>query len=377
VFYLPHEKDEPQMPSIRLVMPHGRKRRTRIWRSLRAMARDSGALLREFRWPILLFALVVFGGGWLYGELLAVAGYARPAYVELPYYVLRMMVFEPPTSETPSQIYLILFWYITPLVAIFIIGRGAADFIRLFFDRSERRSAWEEAVASTYRDHIIILGIGHVGMRVARTLSGMGFDVVAIDQKLKPDTEAELADMGIPMIVMDGRNPVALEKAGLKQAQAFVVCTASDQTNLEVIMRVRDLNPEVRIVARMWDAQFSKQLKQFMGVTAVLSASDLAAPVFAGSAVGVELTQTMQINGVDYSMIRVRVEQGVFLDGGTVGELQEDNDMDIVLLERAGNVEVQPANSIVVQGGDTLVFFARHDRVIDIANRNRRARRNG
>ncbi len=363
------------MPSTRLVMPHGRKRHTRILRSLRAVARDSGALLREFHWPILLFALVVFGGGWLYGELLAAAGYERPPYVELPYYVLRMMVFEPPTSETPSQIYLILFWYITPLVAIFIIGRGAADFIRLFFDRSERRSAWEEAVASTYRDHVIILGIGHVGMRVARTLSAMGFEVVAIDQKLKPDIETELTDLGIPMIMMDGRNPLALEKAGLKQAQAFVACTASDQTNLEVIMRVRDMNPDVRIVARMWDAQFSKQLKQFMGVTAVLSASDLAAPMFAGSAVGVELTQTMQIHGVDYSMIRVRVETGAFLDGGTVGELQQDNDMDIVLLERDGNVEVQPANNIVVHGGDTLVFFARHDRVIDIANRNRKALR--
>lgn len=363
------------MPSTRLLMPHGRKRRTRIWRSIRAIARDSGALLREFRWPIFLFAVVVLGGGWLYGELLVLGGYPRPPYMELPYYVLRMMVFEPPTNDPPQQFYLILFWYLAPLIAIFIIGRGAADFIRLFFNRAERRSAWEEAVASTYRDHIIILGIGHVGMRVARTLVGMGFDVVAVDQKLKPDVEEELAQMGIPMILMDGRNPAALEKAGLRQAQAFITCTASDQTNLEVIMRVRDMNPDVRIVARMWDDQFAKQLKQFMGVTAVLSASDLAAPVFAGSAVGVELTQTMHIHGVDYSMIRVKVEPGAFLDGGTVGQLQEENDMDIVLLERDGGVEVQPPNSIVVRGGDMLVLFARHDRVIDIASRNRRAAR--
>jgi voltage-gated potassium channel len=220
---------------------------------------------------------------------------------------------------------------------------------------------------------VIILGIGHVGLRVARTLAGMGFDVVAIDQSVKPETDDELNELGIPVIVADGRLPQTLEKAGLRQAQSFIACTASDQTNLEVIMRVRDMNPDVRIVARMWDDQFTKQMKQFMGVQAVHSASDLAAPAFAGSAVGLEITQTLQVHGVDYSMIRLKVESGSFLDGGTIGQLQHENDMDIVLHGHDGSVAVEPDSSVVVQGGDILVLFARHDHVIDLAERNRRA----
>ncbi len=360
------------MPSTRLVLPGGRRRRTRLWRSIRAIWRDSSALWNEFRAPILALLLLVFGGGWLYGELMALAGYTRPPYVDLPYFILRMMVFEPPTNEPPPQIYLIIFWYLMPVLALFIVGRGATDFVRLFFDRSERRSAWEEAVASTYRNHVIVLGVGHVGLRVARTLVGMGFDVVGIDQKLKPEVDAELTGLGVPLIIMDGRNPQALEKAGLSNAQAVVACTSSDQINLEVIMRVRDMNPNVRIVARMWDETYTKQMKQFMGVAAVHSASELAAPSFAGAAVGIDLTQTLHINGIDYSMIRLQVEPGSFLDSGTVGQLQEANDMDIVLHGNTGSVEVQPAESVQVHGGDTLVIFARHDRVIDIVERNRR-----
>lgn len=360
------------MPSTRLVLPRGRRRSTRAIRVLRAVWRDSSALWSEFRSSILLFFLVVIGGGLLYGELRVLAGYPRTPYLELPYYMLRMMVLEPPTEDAPREWYLMLFWYLMPILAVFIIGRGAADFVRLFFDRSERRSAWEEAVASTYRNHVIILGIGHVGLRVARTLVGMGFDVVAIDVKLKPDIDEELSKLGIPVIIGDGRLPGTLEKAGLRAAQAFIACTASDQTNLEVIMRVRDMHPDIRIVARMWDDQFTKQLKYFMDVQAVHSASELAAPVFAGAAVGIELTQTLHIHGVDYSMIRFRVEPGSFLEGGTVGALQADYDMDIVLLGRSGNVEVQPHNDATVQAGDTLVIFARHDRVIDIVERNRR-----
>lgn len=360
------------MPSTRLVLPAGRRRRTRWVRSLRAIFRDSLALWREFRGPILAFLIVVFGGGLLYGELLVLAGYPREPYLNLPYYILRMMILEPPSESPPAEAYLIAFWYLMPLIAIFIVGRGVTDFVRLFFDRSERRNAWEEAVASTYRNHVIILGVGHVGLRVTRTLVGMGFDVVAVDLKIKPEVDEELAKLGVPIILSDGRDPNALEKAGLPEADAFIACTSSDQTNLEVIMRARDMNPDIRIVARMWDDQYAKQMKQFMDVQAVLSASDLAAPVFAGSAVGIEITQTLHINGVDYSMIRLHVEPGSFLDGGTVGQLQEANDMDIVLHGRDGSVEVQPDSNMNVQGGDTLVIFARHARVIDIVERNRR-----
>lgn len=361
------------MPSTRLVLPMGRRRRTRLWRMLRAAYRDTAALWNEFRAPLIAFFIVAFGGGWLYGELAVLAGYPRVPYIDLPYFILRMMVFEPPVETPPEEPYLIIFWYLMPVIALFIIGRGAADFIRLFFDRSERRSAWEEAVASTYRHHVIILGIGHVGLRVARTLVGMGFDVVAIDQKLKPDIDEELARLGIPVILGDGRSVQTLEKAGLRHAESFIACTSSDQTNLESIMHVRDMNPAVRIVARMWDDTYSKQMKHFMGVNAVHSASDLAAPAFAGAAVGVEITQTLHIHGEDFSMIRFQVEQGSFLEGETVGQLQTANNMDIVLHGRNGNVEVQPHNDVVVHGGDTLVIFARHDRVINIVERNRKA----
>jgi Trk K+ transport system NAD-binding subunit len=365
---------DQQMPSTRLVLPGGRRRVTRIGRILQAIGRDSRALWNEFRWPIMVFVLVILGGGWLYGELLVLAGYPRVPYADLPYFIMRMMVFEPPTDPPPDELYLIAFWYILPVVALFILGRGATDFVRLFFDRSERRNAWEEAVASTYRNHVIVLGVGHVGLRVIRTLVSMGFDVVGIDHKVKTDVDNELAGLGVPLIVADGRDPQMLEKAGIRQAQAFVVCTSSDQTNLEVIMRVREMQPDIRIVARMWDETFAKQMKHFLGVAAVHSASELAAPAFAGAAVGIELTQTLHINGVDYSMIRLHVEPESFLAGSTIGQLQQANDMDIVLHGRGGMVEVQPHNDVIVNGEDTLVIFARHDRVMEIVERNRQSR---
>jgi Trk K+ transport system NAD-binding subunit len=158
----------------------------------------------------------------------------------------------------------------------------------------------------------------------------------------------------------------------LCHADAFIACTRNDHTNLETIMRVRDLNPNVRIVARMWDSRFSKQLENFMNVQTVLSSSDLAAPAFAGAALGLDITQTLKVGNIDYSVLRMTVERDSFLDGTSIGVLQEENDMDIVLHSRGDSVRVQPSRDLIVCADDTLVIFARHDNIINIAARNRR-----
>ncbi|GAB4520298.1 MAG: hypothetical protein OHK0046_30360 [Anaerolineae bacterium] len=324
--------------------------------------------------PLMVFLLALFGGGWLYGELLVRSGAARVPYFDLPYYMLALMVLETPT-DVPQVWYLIIFWYTMPMIAVYVIGRGVTDFVRLFFNRSERRDAWEEALASTFRNHIVVLGAGHVGIRVVRILTQMGFEVVVIDKQLTAEKDAELSHLGAPCIIADGREVTGLEKAGIRHAQAFVACTSSDYVNLEAVMRARDMNPDVRIVARMWDNQFSQQLKRFIGVNAVMSSSDLAAPAFAGLAVGIEITQTLQVHGLEYSMIRLTVESESFLDGQTINQLQHRYDMDIVLHGRDSDIQVHPDTSNVVHAGDTLVIFARHDRVIDIVSRNQRGRR--
>jgi Trk K+ transport system NAD-binding subunit len=338
---------------------------------LRATIRDLRVIWREFRQPIVIFVLAAFGGGWLYGELLVQAGYPRIPYHDLPYTMLALMIFQPPT-ELPRDPQLIVFWYLMPVIAAYVAGRGVFDFVRLFFNPDQRRTSWEEAVASTYRDHIIVLGVGHLGLRVVRALAEMRSEVVAIDQKTTPEKSQELDRLGVPLVLGDGRLSATLETAGLRSAQALIICTSNDYMNLEVTMRARDLNPTIRIVVRMWEDQFAAQIRRFLNVEAVLSATDLAAPSFAGYALGIEITQTLTIRGTEYSMIRLEVAPGSFLDGATVGALQETHDMDIVLHGNAGDAQVHPPVDTVVRGGDTLVIFAQHGKITDVVTRNQR-----
>ena len=226
----------------------------------------------------------------------------------------------------------------------------------------------------TYRNHIIVFGAGHVGQRVIRDLVAMDLDVVAIDHSPSATAEKRLGEMGVPIIRGDGRLPETLEKARLSRAVAFVACTGEDQANMEAIMKVRHGHPQIRIVGRVWDRQFAVQLERFLQVDSVLSSADLAAPAFAGAAIGVDIAQTLEIEGVVYSTMRLTVAHGSFLVGSTVGELQTKHDMDIVLVDSAGISTVQPSRELEIQVGDGVVFFARHDRVLEVLSLNMRKR---
>ncbi|MBK9125953.1 MAG: NAD-binding protein [Chloroflexi bacterium] len=349
--------------------PIKRKRRG-VRRLLQVVLRDTQALLKEFRWPLLAFLLATFGLGLIYGELLVAAGYPRLPWFELPYVMFALMVLAGPT-EIPPEPYLLVFWYVLPPIALIIVGRGAADFTRLFFDRSGRRTAWTEALVSTMRNHTIVLGVGHVGMRVARALTEMGFEVVAVDQSFTPEQETALRGLDVQIITGDGRSAETLAKAGIERAEALVVCTSQDYMNLEMIMRVRDLNPSIRIVTRMWDNQFAAQMKQFLGVSAVISSADIAAPIFAGAAAGIEVTQTLKLHGREYAMFRLTVSEGSYFEGRTIGSVQDRYDVDVVLHGRGDDADVHPDNAVTVAAGDTLVIFAHIEKMRELATSNR------
>ena len=342
---------------------------SRTFRYLRALRRDTTALMTEFSRSILAFLCVTIIGGFIYGELHQNSGRLPIPFIDRPYVMVQLMILETP-YDVPKEWYLVIFWYALPLIFIFIVGSGVADFVRLFFNR-EGRNQWKEAIVETYRNHVIVLGAGHVGLRVIRQLYTLGVEVVAIDNKPYSGVPEELKQMEIPLFIDDGLNPIILQKVGIEHAEAFIACTGTDSVNLEASMRVRHINPTIRLVMRAWDDQFTAQIHDLLQVE-VLSSSEISAPVFAGMALDMGFTQTLDVNGEEYSTVRLTVNPGSVLENQTVGTLQDRHLMDIVLHGRAKSAQVKPDKTTHVQAGDTLVIFAQRERMLEIAARNRK-----
>ena len=365
--------------ALRLIGTGGiavRSFRQRQVRFLRVGWHDTRALLSEFRKPLIVFFVSIFVGGLLYGHLNNTQSDNESlALVEMPYVMLALMVLETPV-ELPDEPYLIAFWYLQPLLAVYIVGQGAAQFLRLFFLRDQRRSAWEAALASTYRNHIIVVGVGHVGLRIIRELRQMNVEVVAVDLQVSEEGDSDLRAAQVPLILGDARIELVLESAGLPHARAVIIATSDDHINLEVTMRVQYLKQEMGktfpLIARMWDDSLKRQIESLFADknVKVMSASDLVAPAFAWAAV-TDIEQTLQIDDRAYNLIRLTVGKKSFMVGKTVHGVEDAEGVDIVLLHRGkATPEVHPRGDRVLRAGDTLMLFAEHDRIIEIVKRN-------
>lgn len=348
------------------------RRRSRLAGRLRAAVTHVSALLREFRIPLVGFGVTTIGGGALYGIIYeAIRGEFIP-WVDRPYLMLQMMLLEAPES-VPPELPLVAFYYLLPVIFIVLVGLGAADFLDLFFNREDNRDRWGEAIAMTYRNHAIVLGAGHVGLRVVRDLHDMGMDVAVIDSSPADSAREALETWGVPCVMGDVLLSSTLAQAGLDQAEVFVACTGNDRLNLEVVMKVRTKNERVRIIARVWDRSVGDRMERFGLADTVMSAAALSAPAFAGAALGIEITQTIRIAGAEYSTARMGIKPGSFMAGQKVGVLEDENDMEVVLVQEGEKVVIDPERDVPIAAGNHVVIFARHDRVLEVVSRNRKA----
>jgi Trk K+ transport system NAD-binding subunit len=126
--------------------------------------------------------------------------------------------------------------------------------------------------------HFILCGFGRVGARVLEYLRAAGLPVVVIDNRASPD-DPRLA--GAPLVRGDCRNREVLEKADLAQARGILILTSDDLVSISAALTVRNLNPNVRIVLRMFNQTLMSRLGKAVPNVFALSLSALVAPVLA------------------------------------------------------------------------------------------------
>lgn len=329
-------------------------RRRSFSRRFRAALRDTWVLMREFRPALILFSLTLLIGGLSFQVLWNLAYPAnRVRFIEALYNVLGMSFFNPPI-EFPPQWYLDLYFFLMPAFGLVFLSLGAADFVTLLFNRSSRQSQWEEAVASVYNDHIVVCGLGHLGLRVVRELVLWDEDIIVIERQENSPRIAEVRSYGIPVIVGDARHLDVLQKASIDRARAIVVCTNDDLSNLQMASRIRECNKSIRLVMRMFDDEFARSMADRLDIKAAFSASLLAAPAFAGAAAGVEIIQMFHIADKILAMGRIEIEPGSRLDGALVGDVEETLELSIVLQQSGTQVDVHLSPEHKLNPGDSI-----------------------
>lgn len=111
------------------------------------------------------------------------------------------------------------------------------------------------------RDHVVIIGAGAVGRRVAQVFLKTGVDHVLVEMDFR--TGNELRDKRSQVIFGDASHHMILEASGLKDAKLVVVTTTNIDLTARILSEIRELNPNIPVIARVQEMEDSGKLNRF------------------------------------------------------------------------------------------------------------------
>lgn len=209
--------------------------------------------------------------------------------------------------------------------------------------------------------HIVVVGLGNVGTRVIRDLHLRGLPVVAID-RVDTARGAQLArHLGIPLVIGDASREETLRSASVHTCRALVVLSTDDVVNLETAINGRQLNPQVRLVMRLFDGDFADRVERAFRIDVSRSVSYLTAPVFAASMLRREVIGAIPVNRRIMLIAEVPIGVGASGDGATIDAVHTLDGVRVIAVRSGGRQLWSPPGAQRLAAGDQLVVVATRD----------------
>lgn len=211
---------------------------------------------------------------------IARAGEALSDFQTTLYSVYRQLFFEPVESLPQRPLGRAIVW-LTPLVGVVLVAQGLVKVGATVLNESSRRELWDAIMTDQMRGHIVVCGLGHVGYRVVEELMGLGEEIVGLESNADGGFVETVRRWGIPVYIGDARRDELLVACGAGRAKAVVCATSNDLANLEIALDAKRMNPEVRVVMRMFDQRLARKVGGALLLDESFSTSALAAPLIA------------------------------------------------------------------------------------------------
>ena len=283
----------------------------------------------------------------------------RPS-LSLSIYGAWMSLFAQPAFSPPPTWYLQAVAAVYPVLGFFVIGEGIVRFALLMGSRREGEKEWMRVKAATYRDHVVLCGMGHLGYRVLLNLLAQKQDVVVIERDGQKRFLHLAKQLGAPVFVRDIKDDDALVAAGVGVARSFIAATNDDMANLEAALDARRMNPNIRVALRIFDQQLAEKLRQAFSFDSVFSSSALAAPAVAAMALDRRIVAAFEVGGI--LTVAAELTVGEDLHGKTVAGIEDAHGARVLrLADESGARAITPEAAL--RTGDRMTVHVAADRL--------------
>jgi voltage-gated potassium channel Kch len=142
-------------------------------------------------------------------------------------------------------------------------------------------------------DHVVVVGLGQVGLRLALLLRRCGYSVVAVDTHEDGENVGHAKEMGLPVVIGRGADPSLLGRLSLEHALALAAVTADDLENIAVTLAARSIAPDLRLVLRSGSSETAGETRSLERLGQVRDVHRIGAVYLAGLALGSEVAHVV------------------------------------------------------------------------------------
>src|SRR3712207_5283462 len=170
------------------------------------------------------------------------------------------------------------------LIALVFEAFFTAGIVNRMIDRRLTGMVGRRAVPRS--DHVVVIGLGQVGLRLCLLLRDCGVAVVAVDDREDGENVGLARETGLPVVIGRGGDPSLLRRLSLDRALALAAVTDDDLENLSIGMTGLSLHEDLRIVLRVGDGRLANETRSLFRLGLVRDVHRIAAGLIAAQATG-------------------------------------------------------------------------------------------
>lgn len=133
------------------------------------------------------------------------------------------------------------------------------------------------ARAAPARHHVLLVGFGQVGFRLAQELHRRQVAVLGVERDPEAPCVRLARAAGIPVAIGRGDDRETLERLGIRRCAAIAAVTSDDLVNVAVGLAASDLAPGVPLVLRLGDGEVAAETDSLLHLGGICDAHKIAA----------------------------------------------------------------------------------------------------
>jgi voltage-gated potassium channel Kch len=261
----------------RVDLPEVRARRARAFATAVIKPFDRSAALVFFG-AVGLVLILIF-------ETIAAAVVLEQAIVDSFYGAVKTLVTVDPNPEVqngPKWFKVVI--SASMLIALLFAAAFTGGLVERLIGRNLTGLVGRRAVPKS--DHVIVVGLGQVGLRLCLALRETGTAVVAIDDQPDGEHVGQARRLGLPVVIGRGGDPSLLRRLSIDKAQALAAVTADDLQNIKVVLSARAEASGLRTILRAGSNATAGETRSLERLGHVRDVHRIGAVYLAGLAVG-------------------------------------------------------------------------------------------